>query len=117
MQFHRYTPPAHFVEWLDAAIGRSAYFSKVDPGLFPPIITKMKKGLIPITFEYAIRLERAQAPSDAPLKAIDLMTFQEHRELYLYVTGQAPAPKPLFTPRRNPVAGAMSQPRTPVTGA
>jgi hypothetical protein len=123
-----YTPPAHFVAWLDEALGRSAYFGKIDPGLFPPIITKMKRGLIPITLEYALRLERAQMPSDKPLKAYDLMTFQEHRDLYLYVTGQQPAPAPIPRPprktqeRRPPkprpviAPGSMTQPRTPVAG-
>lgn len=87
-----YIPPPEFVAWLDAEKGRANYFKKIDPGLFPPIICKMKKGMIPITFEYAIRIERAQKPSDTPLRAVDLMTFQESRELYRYVTAPTPAP-------------------------
>lgn len=87
-----YPPPAKFVAWLEADPGRAQYFSKVDPGLFPSTISKMKYGLIPITFEYAYRLERAQKPSDTPLKAGELMTFIQHQALYRYVTGQEPAP-------------------------
>lgn len=96
----QYIPPASFVVWLEAEDGRAAYFSKVDRGLFPPLITKMKKGIIPITFEYALRLERAQKASATPLKAEDLMTFKEHRELYRYVTGIDPAPAQLQVVRR-----------------
>jgi hypothetical protein len=95
-----YIPPAHFVAWLDAEEGRAAYFSKVDPGLFPPLITKMKKGEIPITFEYAVRLERAQKASNERLTAESLMTFLEHRQLYRYVTGQEPAPAPVQVVRK-----------------
>jgi hypothetical protein len=94
-----HVPPAHFVAWLEAEPGRSAYFGKVDDGLYPPLITKMKQGRLPITFEYAVRLERAQKPSDNPLRAEDLMTYVEHRELYRYVTGRDPAPAPIVVAR------------------
>lgn len=90
-----YAPPSYFVDWLDEEQGRAAYFFKVDPGLFAPLISKFKKGLFPITFEYAVRLERAQKPSDNPLRAELLMTFDEHRELYRYVIGVDPAPAPV----------------------
>lgn len=88
----RYAPPTYFADWLAAGQGRAEYFHKVDPGLFPPLISKMKAGILPITFEYAIRIERAQKASDNPLKAELLMTFVESRQLYRYVTGQEPAP-------------------------
>ena len=89
----KYPVPQFFVDWLKEGVGRSAYFSRKDPALAPSVISKMKSGRIPITFEYAVRIERAQKPTKNPLKAYDLMTFKEHRELYLYVTGQAPAPE------------------------
>jgi len=113
-----YTAPAHFVAWLDAEKGRGAYFEKIDRGLFAPLITKLKTGWLPITFELAVRLERAQKPSDQPLRALDLMTFLEHRDLYLYVTGQQPAPAPLEPrPRATRKADRSTrQPRT-VAGA
>lgn len=96
----QYIPPAHFVAWLEADVGRAAYFSKVDPGLFPPIISKMKAGTVPITFEYACRLVRAQKPSDSPLTAEALMTFKEHRQLYRFVTGQDAPPPPVEVVRQ-----------------
>lgn len=87
-----HVPPAHFVAWLEAEEGRAAYFHRVDNILFPPLITKMKKGEVPITFENAIRLERAQKPSDTPLTAESLMTFEEDRQLLRYITGREPRP-------------------------
>lgn len=95
-----YTCPAHFVAWLEAEEGRAAYFHKVDNRLFPPLISKFKKGEVAITFEYAVRLERAQKPSDNPIKAEELMTFLEDRQLYRYVTGQDPAPAPIEVIRK-----------------
>lgn len=89
---NRYAKPTYLIDWLSAEKGRGAYFSKVDPGLFPAMISKMKAGIIPITFEYAVRLERAQKASATPLRAELLMTFIEHRALYRYATGQDPAP-------------------------
>lgn len=89
---HRYEPPAYFIDWLAGEQGRAEYFHKVDPGLFPPLISKMKSGIVPITFEYAVRLERAQKASATPLRAELLMTFLESRALYRYVTGQELAP-------------------------
>lgn len=88
----QYTCPPHFVAWLEAEEGRAAYFQRVDSRLFPPLISKFKKGEVPITFEYACRLERAQKPSDTPLTAESLMTFLEDRELYRYVIGVDPRP-------------------------
>jgi hypothetical protein len=90
-----YVPPAHFVAWLDEEPGRAAYFSKVDPGLFPPLISKMKAGLIPITMEYAVRLERAQKPSANRLEAESLMTFLESRQWYRYAIGKDAPPPPV----------------------
>jgi hypothetical protein len=87
-----YPRPAYFIAWLEAEEGRAAYFHKVDNRLFPPLISKFKKGEAAITFEYAYRLERAQKPSDNPLKAELLMTFLEDRQLHRYVTGLDPAP-------------------------
>lgn len=98
----RFVLPHGFIAWLEEDSGRAAYFSKVDPGLYQATISKMKNGIIPITFEYAIRLERAQKASPNPLKAEQLMTFLEHRELYRYVTGQEPAPAQLEIVRKKP---------------
>jgi hypothetical protein len=89
-----HVPPTYFVKWLESGIGRAAYFGKVDPLLTAPLISKIKRGRMPITFEYACRLERAQKPSDMPIRAIDLMTFEQDRALYLYITGQEAAPAP-----------------------
>lgn len=105
----QYTPPAYFINWLEQGPGRAAYFHKVDPGLFPPMISKMKAGLLPISFEIAIRLERAQKASDNPLKAEELMTFLEDRRLYRYVTGRDAAPAQLVKVRKS----AARLPRTP----
>lgn len=91
-EIKRYPRPEYFAKWLEEESGRAQYFSKVDPSLYPPMIAKIKMGVLPITFETAIRLERAQKASNNPLKAELLMTFAEHIELYRYVTGQDPAP-------------------------
>lgn len=91
-QPNAYTPPAVLVAWLEAETGRAAHFERVDPILHAPIISKIKAGRIPVTFETAIRLERAQKPSDNPFKAIDIMTYEQDRALYRYVSGQDPAP-------------------------
>lgn len=88
-----YPIPQRLVDWLNEGRGRAAYFSKVDPCLFPPMISKIKEGRLPISFETAIRLERAQKESPNPLKAEELMTFVEHRALYRYVIGADPAPE------------------------
>jgi hypothetical protein len=100
MSKNPYTCPAHFVAWLEAEEGRAAYFQRVDPRLFPPLISKFKKGEVPITYEYACRLERAQKPSDTPLKAEELMTFLEDRQLHRYVTGLDPRPPLVEVPRK-----------------
>ena len=94
-----FTPPAALVEWLEQGQGRAAYFHKVDAGLFPSMISKIKSGHLPVSFEVAIRLERAQKASDTPLKAEDLMTFLQHRALYRYVTGIDPAPAQVDRPQ------------------
>jgi hypothetical protein len=87
-----YPVPQILVDWLDEEFGRAAHFQRVDPILHPPIISKLRKGEIPVTFEYAFRLERAQMASDAPFKAVDIMTFEQDRQLYRYATGQEAAP-------------------------
>lgn len=87
-----YTPPAVLVDWLNAEPGRAAHFARVDPILHAPIISKIKAGRIPVTFEYAVRLERAQKPSSTPFKAVDIMTYQQDQQLYRYVSGQESAP-------------------------
>lgn len=92
-----------FVEWLDADAGRAQYFSKVDPVLVPPMISKLKAGRMPVRFEIALRLERAQKPSDSPLKAEDLLTFKQDLELLRYVRGIDPAP-PLVQVKRKAAA-------------
>jgi hypothetical protein len=94
-QSTRYPVPQLFAEWLEGGLGRGQYFGKIDPLLPPVLISKMKAGIAPITFEYALRLERAQKPSKEPFKAIDIMTFSQDQELYRYVTGQEPAPAPV----------------------
>lgn len=90
-----FDPCPLLVEWLDDGDGRAAYFSKIDPLLTAPLISKIKTGRVPITFEYAIRMERAQKASLNPFRAIDIMTFPEDRDLYLYASGQVPAPGPV----------------------
>jgi hypothetical protein len=87
-----YTPPAVLVAWLKDELGRAAHFERVDPILHAPIISKIKNGRIPVTFEYAIRLERAQKPSDKPFTADQIMTYEQDKELYRYISGQEPAP-------------------------
>lgn len=91
-QSNCYTPPAVLVAWLEAEAGRAAHFGRIDPILHPPVISKIKKGRIPVTFEYALRLERAQKPSASPFKAVDIMTYEQDRDLYRYASGQDPAP-------------------------
>lgn len=81
-------------DWLDGELGRGQYFSKVDPELIPPIISKIKKGVIRIRFEMALRLERAQKPSATPFKAEDLLAYEEDLQLLRYARGQEPAPQP-----------------------
>lgn len=97
-----YTPPPVLLKFLNGGLGRAAYFSKVDPGLFPAIISKMKAGVLPISFEFAIRMERAQQPSDTPFTADQIMTFEEHQALYRYVTGQEPRPSAIDPTQRPP---------------
>lgn len=96
----RYIPPPHFVAWLDEEPGRAAYFHKVDAGLFPSLISKMKAGQIPITMEYAVRLARAQKPSTAPLEPESLMTFLESRQWYRYAVGAELPPPPVEVIRK-----------------
>src|ERR1044072_9486566 len=96
----RYIQPAQFVAWLDEEPGRAAYFHKVDPGLFPSLISKMKAGTVAITLEHAVRLARAQKPSATPLQPERLMTFLEHRQFYRYAIGADPAPAPVDVARR-----------------
>jgi len=98
----QYPVPVTFAQWLEEEWGRAAYFEKVDPHFPSPVISKLKKGIFPITFELAIRLERAQKASNNPLRAEDLMTFAEDRELYRYVTGRAAAPAQLAVVRKSP---------------
>lgn len=107
----RYPRPDYFADWLEAESGRAQYFSKVDPSLYPPMIAKMKSGVLPITLETAVRLERAQKASTTPLKAELLMTFVQHRELYRYVTGQeaAPAQVPKATRASKPMQHPLTQ--------
>lgn len=92
----KYPVHPYFAEWLRSGVGRNAFFSRSDPALVPAIISKMMYGRMPISFEFAIRIERAQKPSKAgeePLKAYDLMTFKEDRELYQWLLDRLP-PKP-----------------------
>lgn len=88
----KYPVPEILVKWLDGGLGRAAHFQRVDPILHAPVVAKIKAGRIPVTFEYACRLERAQMPSDKPFKAVEIMTFEQDRELYDFVSGKAPAP-------------------------
>ena len=81
-----------FVEWLDGNIGRAQHFSKVDAFLSPPMISKMKKGELPISFETALRLERAQKPGPDRITAEEMMSYKEDIALLRYVRGQEPAP-------------------------
>lgn len=105
-----YPPPAVLVAWLDGGLGRAAHFARADPILHGPIISKIKSGRIPVTFEYACRLERAQKPSDKPFRAVDIMTFDQDRELYRFVSGQEPAPAyvPHVRAKHKPRAAAPS---------
>jgi len=116
-QLHAYPPNPRFLAWLAGETGRAAYFELVDPILNQALISKLKAGRVPITFEYAFRLERAQKPSSNPLKAIELMTFEVDQELCRYVTGEAPAPamvKKERKPRapRRPPQGRTREHRT-----
>lgn len=88
-----YTPPPVLVAWLNGAIGRAAHFQRVDPILHAPVISKMLHGRIPVTFEMAVRMERAQMPSTTPFKADEIMTYAEDQQLYRYVSGREPAPE------------------------
>lgn len=92
-QPNAYTPPAVLVAWLAEELGRAAHFERVDPILHAPMLSKIKRGRIPVTFEMAIRLERAQKPSNNPFKAVDIMSWDQDKELYRYVSGQEPAPE------------------------
>lgn len=96
-----YPQPARLIEWLNEEVGRAAYFSKVDPEITQPRLSKLKAGITPITLEIALRLERAQKASPHPLKALDLMTFAEDKMLYRYVTGMDPAPEQLKIVRKS----------------
>lgn len=92
-QPNTYTPPAVLVAWLNAEKGRAAHFQRVDNILHAPVISKIKQGRIPVTFEMAFRLERAQMPSAQPFRAVDIMTYEQDQALYRYVSGQEPAPE------------------------
>ena len=92
-----YTPPPALVAWLNGGRGRAAHFQRVDAILHAPIISKMLAGRIPVTFEYACRLERAQMPSSTPFRADEIMTYEEDRQLFRYVSGQESAPA--YVPR------------------
>lgn len=81
-----------FVAWLASAPpaggvrnGRAAVFATRDPALTPSVISKLKHGALPITFEHAVRLERAQAATDEPLFAEDLCTYAEDAKLVKFV--------------------------------
>jgi hypothetical protein len=74
-----------FVDWLNGGMGRAARFQQQDKALVPAVISKFKHGVLPITFEHAVRLERSQPPSDKPLRAEDLCTYEQDRDLILYL--------------------------------
>ncbi len=96
----RYPVAPHFVAWLNEEPGRAAYFHRIDKQLYPPLISKMKAGLIPISLEFAVRLARAQKPSANPLDPESLMTFVESRQWYRYAIGKDPAPTPVDVTRK-----------------
>lgn len=91
----KFTPSNKFVAWLNADVGRAQYFGRVDPLLVPPLISKIKAGAVACRFETALRIERAQKPSDTPLRAEDLLTFEEDLALLRFVRGLEAAPEPL----------------------
>lgn len=80
-----YPPSPRFVAWLNAGRGRAESFVDRDPGLVPTTISKLKNGVSPISFELACRIERAQKPSDDPLRAEDIASFVEDRELIKFI--------------------------------
>jgi hypothetical protein len=97
-----YRLPQVLIDWLEQETGRAAHFARVDPLLHAPIISKIKAGRIPVTFEYACRLERAQKPSSNPFRAVDIMTWNQDKELYRFVSGQEPAPAYVPFERKKP---------------
>lgn len=76
----RYPQNPVFSSWLNVR-GRGDKFRRVDPLLVPPLVSKLKYGVNPISVEYAMRLELAQTPSDKPFKAEDICTFQQDIDL------------------------------------
>lgn len=87
-----YPVSSAFVAWLASASstgkarnGRAAVFVTKDAALTPSVISKLKHGNLPITFEHAARLERAQADSDEPLFAEDLCTYAEDASLVKFI--------------------------------
>lgn len=88
----KYVPAPALVAWLTGEKGRAAHFQRVDPILHAPIISKILAGRIPVTFEYAVRMARAQKPSATPFTADEIMTYEEDKQLFRYVSGQEPAP-------------------------
>lgn len=97
----KYPQPKRLVEWLNEEPGRAAFFTRMDPMINQPSLSKMKAGIVPVTLADAIRLERAQKASKKPLKALELMTFEEDRILYRYVTGMEPAPEQVKIVRKS----------------
>lgn len=88
----KYPVSSAFVAWLSSAPnaggirnGRAAVFATKDVALTPSVISKLKHGNLPITFEHAARLERAQADSDEPLFAEDLCTYAEDANLVKFI--------------------------------
>lgn len=79
-----------FIDWLDGKMGRANRFHLKDKALVPAVISKFKHGVLPITFEHAVRLERAQPESDKPLLAQDLCTYKQDRELVHYLRPTVP---------------------------
>lgn len=69
------------VKFLDGKRGAAHHFADNDDGLVPAVISKMKHGRLPITFEHAVRLERAQPASDKPFKAEEICSYAEDRSL------------------------------------
>lgn len=86
----KYPPSERFASWLNAGRGRAEYFSKADPVLVPTTISKMKNGVVPISFELACRIERAQKPTDDPLRAEEIASYIEDRTLIAFMRSTTP---------------------------
>lgn len=80
--------PERFIEFLDSGKGLGQHFHLMDPTLTPAHISKFRHGILPISFEFAVRLEKAQKHTVNPFKAEDIVTDPADVALIKFLRGE-----------------------------